>query len=177
MRFLGYGVAAMCLGIWLSIPGIRAHKATIAELKTQVSELHADLAYCESELQRDDDIFMAIFGDRWSRSKPMYRVNVTVTAYSSRVEETDDSPHVTASGVYVRRGIVALSRDLFDLGIRKGDAVFLHGYGILYVEDSMHPRKQRQVDVWISDTTAAKLHGVSKSTLMWFGKGGGDVLN
>jgi 3D (Asp-Asp-Asp) domain-containing protein len=145
----------------------------IDKLKDEVAELHTDLAYCEAELERDDTIFMSIFGDRWSRSKPMYRVNVTVTAYSSRVEETDDSPHVTASGVYVRRGIVALSQDLRDLGIETGDAVFLYGYGILYVEDSMHPRKHRQVDVWIADTTAAQLHGVSKSTLMWFGKGDG----
>jgi len=171
MKFMGY-VACVFLGFLAAVPGIMNHKDTINELQNEVTELQSDLAFCDSELQRDDAIFMSIFGDDWNRSKPMYRTQVKVSAYSSRVEETDDSPHLTANQVYVRRGVVALSPDLFALGIEYGDVIFLSGYGLLYVEDTMHPRKRKQVDVWMADTKAANLHGINPSaTLIWFGKG------
>jgi len=174
MRLSGYFItlaSGVLFGLLISAYGIRTHKDTINELRNQVTELQQDLAYYDSELQRDDAIFMSIFGDDWNRSKPMYRTQVKVTAYSSRVEETDDSPHLTSSNVYVRRGIVALSQDLRAVGIEDGDVVFLSGYGLLYVEDDMNPRKRKQVDVWMADTKAALLHGVRTATLIWFGKG------
>lgn len=176
--------ALLCVFMTLVVVGLFAYgpintlKQNVKKLRTNIAELQADLAYCDAEIQRDDDIFMAIFGDQWRRSQPAYRLQVRVSAYSSRVRETDNSPHVTSSETFVRRGIVAISEDLRDLGLKDGDAVFLNGYGILYVEDTMHPRKQRQVDVWIADTEAAYLHGVNPAvTMMWFGKGGNDEPN
>ena len=146
----------------------------ITDQQQEINELQQDLSYVTNELQRDDDIFMTVFGDDWRRSKPMYRTTVRVTAYSSRVKETDSTPRITSSGAFVRPGIIALSNDLREMGLVDGQAVFLVGYGIKYVEDSMHPRKKKQVDVWMGDTKAAMKHGVNTTTLMWFGKGEGD---
>ena len=40
------------------------------------------------------------------------RIPVTITAYSPRKGETDNTPFITASNKRVREGIIALSRDL-----------------------------------------------------------------
>lgn len=69
-----------------------------------------------------------------------------VTAYSSSVDETDSTPHQTASGTKARDGIVA--SNIFSIGTRVkipelfGDRVFV-------VEDRMHNRFTDRVDVWM----------------------------
>ena len=72
-------------------------------------------------------------------------VFVIVTAYSSTPWETDDTPHITASGTYVRDGIVAANFLPFGTKIRIpqifGDKVFV-------VEDRLSPQKKYHIDVW-----------------------------
>jgi len=142
-------------------------------LMAEINLLQQDLSYCTNELQRDDSIFIDVFGSDWSRDKPLYRTPVTVTAYSSRVRETDDTPHITADMTTVRVGIIAVSRDLLDeLGMVMGQRVLIPGYGVFEIRDKMNKRHRRRVDIWMADTRAATLHGVKQSQLMWFGKGG-----
>ncbi|ADR37729.1 hypothetical protein Ocepr_2281 (plasmid) [Oceanithermus profundus DSM 14977] len=89
-------------------------------------------------------------------------LELTLTAYSSTPDQTDSTPFVTASGQRVRDGIVAVSRDLEQQGLRFGSKVVVTrvtgpGCGpeaqalvgrVLEVQDRMHPRKRQQVDVW-----------------------------
>ena len=67
------------------------------------------------------------------------------TAYSSSVEETDDTPFITASGDHVAEGIIANNMLPFGTKVRipqLSDKVFI-------VQDRMHSRKGNfHVDIW-----------------------------
>lgn len=88
----------------------------------------------------------------WASKYLMY-----VTAYSSSVDETDSTPHLTASGTRTRDGIVA--SNLFPLGtqIRIPE---LFGEKVLVVEDRMHERFTNRIDIWMP----------SKWSALYFGK-------
>lgn len=86
---------------------------------------------------------------------------VTFTAYSSEVRQTDSTPFITASGTRVRPGVIALSRDLLKQYPYGTQARILHhscGLKVahaLVVEDTMHPRKRNQVDIWMPSRAQA----------------------
>lgn len=85
-----------------------------------------------------------------------WSVEVRVTAYSSRVEETDDTPFITASGTNVRPGVVAANWLPLGTKVRIpkifGDRVFV-------VEDRMHKRNGDKLDVWFPSTEEALRFG------------------
>jgi 3D (Asp-Asp-Asp) domain-containing protein len=102
--------------------------------------------------------------------RQLFRIPVTVTAYSSTTDQTDSTPFVTASNTRVRRGIIALSRDLlreFTPGapFGYGDQVELEGQGRFVVEDTMHPRFDKRVDIWFPNRAAARRWGVQRFQL------------
>ncbi|MBI2096599.1 MAG: 3D domain-containing protein [Candidatus Sungbacteria bacterium] len=82
---------------------------------------------------------------------------VTVTAYSSSPDETDDTPHITAMGTATRHGVIAANFLPFGVKVRIpklfGDTVFT-------VEDRMHKRFQNRVDVWFPTKAEAKRFGL-----------------
>ncbi len=93
-----------------------------------------------------------------------FAVVLAATGYSSSVRETDDSPHITASNTHTRTGIVAMSRDLLrrynpEAPFAFGDVVHISGLGDFVVEDSMHPRWRRRVDVWFPSRREAMRFG------------------
>jgi len=82
-------------------------------------------------------------------------VVVTITGYGSSVEETDDSPLITAANTKAREGIIALSQDLlseFTPGAPFSfhDIVEIPGLGRFSVEDTMHPRWTNRADIWFA---------------------------
>ncbi|OGE84688.1 MAG: hypothetical protein A3B23_00870 [Candidatus Colwellbacteria bacterium RIFCSPLOWO2_01_FULL_48_10] len=85
------------------------------------------------------------------------RNNVKITAYSSRVQETDDTPFITASGKHVRDGIVAANWLPFGTKVRIPE---LFGDRIFVVEDRMHRRNSEKLDIWFESTRAAMYFGV-----------------
>lgn len=99
-------------------------------------------------------------------------ITVLATAYNSLPNQTDSTPHVTATGTRTRFGIIAISRDLLKnipYGSRVklqdlGDYATGRGYGryndllrdqVFIVEDTMHRRKTGQIDVWMSSRSAS----------------------
>ena len=82
---------------------------------------------------------------------------VIITAYTSRPEETDDTPFITASNTRVRPGIIATNMFPFGTRIRIPS---LYGDKIFVVEDRMNARKNYQIDIWFSDTQVARDFGV-----------------
>lgn len=91
-----------------------------------------------------------------------YTVTMQVSAYTSRVEECDSTPFITASNTTVRFGEVASNQ--FPFGTRlKIPALF--GDQIFVVEDRMNTRYTNNVDVWMSDLTAAKKLGRQNVTI------------
>lgn len=89
-------------------------------------------------------------------------IMVTMTAYSSTVDQTDDTPFITSTQQPVRLGIVAVSRDLLAGDLPYGTTLrVVETYGepdscgawdinmILEVQDTMHRRKKQQIDLWL----------------------------
>lgn len=85
------------------------------------------------------------------------KIKVMVTAYSSTVWQTDDTPFITASGEWVRDGIVA--NNMLPFGTRL-TIPEIYGDKTFTVEDRMNPRKgDYNVDIWFPDNTQAKNFG------------------
>lgn len=115
-------------------------------------------------LERPGPAPVAVPGAGTSQVDGMVFHSVSVTGYSSRAEETDETPFLTAINTITAPGVVALSRDLlrtftpgapFDFG----DRILISGVGVYQVEDTMHPRWSRRVDVWFPSTAEAVAWG------------------
>lgn len=89
------------------------------------------------------------------------KVKVVITAYSSTVWQTDDTPFTTASGKTVEQGIVANNMLPFGTEIRIPE---LYGDEIFVVEDRMSQRKgYYHVDIWFADYEQAKNFGAKNT--------------
>lgn len=71
---------------------------------------------------------------------------LTVTAYSSSVDETDSTPFVTASGTKTRDGVIASNLFPFGTQVKIPD---IFGDRVFVVEDRMHSRFADRIDVWM----------------------------
>ncbi len=88
---------------------------------------------------------------------------LTITAYSSTVDQTDSTPFETACMTEPAIWTVAVSQDLYDMGWTCGKCVDIHGVGILCINDKMHHRKKNQLDVWVRSRGQAKRFGIMKN--------------
>ena len=84
---------------------------------------------------------------------------VTATAYSSTVDQTDDTPFITASGTYVRDGIAAANFLPFGTVFKIPE---IYGDKIFVVEDRMNKRYWHRVDIWFPERQMAKEFGVKQ---------------
>ncbi len=82
---------------------------------------------------------------------------VTMTAYSSTVDQTDSTPFTTALGTQVGDGIVAANFLPFGTKI-KIPQVF--GDKIFTVEDRMNKRYLERIDIWFPDRESARNFGL-----------------
>ena len=89
-------------------------------------------------------------------------VTTTVTAYSSEVAQTDDTPYVTASGTRVRDGVVAANWLPIGTKVRIPD---LFGEQVFTVEDRMHSRHTNRLDVWFPTRAEAVQFGARKTQI------------
>jgi 3D (Asp-Asp-Asp) domain-containing protein len=87
-------------------------------------------------------------------SKPILYLHLT--AYSSDVAQTDDTPFITANGTYVHDGIVATN--LLPFGT-KVQIPTLFGSKIFTVEDRMNIRMTGRMDIWMSSRSKAIVFG------------------
>ncbi len=89
------------------------------------------------------------------------KIRVVITAYSSSIWETDDSPFITAAGTWVRDGIVANNYLPMGTKIRIPE---LYGEKIFVVEDRMN-RKQGNyhIDIWFPSYQAALNFGAKRT--------------
>lgn len=145
---------------------------TMTDCLIKVETLTKQLQGAQDEINRlqimleKDNIVLGTVYKTFNRDLPILSKEVEVTVYTSRIQETDDSPYITAYNEKVRRGSVAVSRDLlqfFDFG----KEIVLENYGIFTVTDVMNKRYKNSVDIWSGDLEAARHHGRQKTTLMW----------
>ena len=104
------------------------------------------------------------------------------TAYNSLANQTDRTPFITATGARTRFGVIALSRDMLR-SVPYGSLVRIEDLGswssgrgrglynrmlskvLFQVEDTMHPRKVRTVDVWFYSRSQALQWGARQVRL------------
>jgi len=95
--------------------------------------------------------------------KPIRKLNMVITAYSSTPEETDDTPFITASNSSVRDGIVANNLLAFGTKIRIPE---IYGDKIFEVEDRMNSRMgSNRLDVWFESHYEAEKFGVKATSI------------
>lgn len=123
-------------------------------------------------------------------------LEVKATGYNSLVSQTDSTPNITATGEKTRFGIIAVSRDLLGDELPYGSLVRIREHGSYYngrgagryqdlldtqdlfiVEDTMHQRKQNQVDVWFPRLSDALNWGVRQAEveIIRYGRGGPEL--
>ena len=101
-------------------------------------------------------------------------LEVTASAYTSNVAETDSNPSIAAWGDTIRPGmkVIAVSRDLIKMGLSRGVKVSIEGLeGEYTVLDKMNKRWTKKIDIYMgADTKAANEWGKQKVSIYWENK-------
>lgn len=87
---------------------------------------------------------------------------VRATGYSSTPDQTDATPFITASGTYVRDGIIAANFSINGRRIPFGTKVRIpeiYGDKVFLVEDRMNNRYTNNLDIWFPERDLAKTFG------------------
>ena len=82
----------------------------------------------------------------------VYIATVTPTAYQPISTQTDNTPLIAANGKMVHSDGIAVSRDLHERWggpLKFGDLVYIEGIGYKIVNDVMHERYERRVDILV----------------------------
>lgn len=103
-----------------------------------------------------------VLKDTQNEAKKTEIVKTLITAYSSTVDQTDDTPFITASGSYVRPGIVAANFLPFGATIRIPG---IFGNQIFVVEDRLHKKNNDRIDIWMPTEKEALEFGVKISEI------------
>ncbi len=95
-------------------------------------------------------------------------IQATITAYTDDPRENNGVGNAvgTAMGTKVRPGIVAVSRDLLKSGWKLGDKLFIEGLGVFAIEDTMHARWKKRIDVAVEGKRDAYKIGLIKNRLV-----------
>lgn len=98
-------------------------------------------------------------------------LTVTATAYTSHPEETDATPSLAAWGDTLKPGmkVIAVSRDLIEIGLSHGVEVSIDGIDGKYtVLDKMNKRWRRKIDIYMGkDIEKAKEWGKRRVVIRW----------
>lgn len=93
-------------------------------------------------------------------------LKVRASAYNSLTSQTNGNPHITAFGDSLYPGLryIAVSRDLYRLGLKHNTPVKIEGFDSIYlVKDRMHPRWKNHIDIYMGlDVKAAREWGRKK---------------
>ena len=84
---------------------------------------------------------------------------VTVTAYSSTPDQTDNTPFITANGTYVYDGLIACNFLPFHTKVKFPE---IYGDKIFTVEDRMASWNSHKMDIWMPTRQAALQFGVKR---------------
>ncbi len=88
---------------------------------------------------------------------------VTLTAYSSTVDQTDDTPFIAASGKHVYDGMIAANFLPFGTKVMIPE---LFGDKVFTVHDRMNRRYTERVDIWFAETQDALNFGIRTAEIV-----------
>jgi 3D (Asp-Asp-Asp) domain-containing protein len=96
---------------------------------------------------------------------------VQASAYNSRRGQTDATPSIAAWGDQLRPGmkVIAVSKDLLELGLARGQRVRIRGLeGEYVVLDRMPSRWRQKIDIYMgNDVRAALQWGIREVEIEW----------
>ena len=99
-------------------------------------------------------------------------MEVTVTAYNSTKAQTDADPHIGACNKRItsNSNAIAVSRDLFRMGLDCGTEVALEGFEKNFVVmDKMNKRFSKRIDIHMGKKIKqARNWGVKKLMIWWY---------
>ncbi len=100
---------------------------------------------------------------------PRRSYTIPITAYTSDVAQTDDTPCITASGLDVCERDVenVVAANFLPIGTQVRIPE-LFGDQVFYVEDRMNARYYYKMDVWMKEYDEAKTFGVQYATIETF---------
>jgi 3D (Asp-Asp-Asp) domain-containing protein len=100
-----------------------------------------------------------------SANQPTTRkiMSVTLTAYSSTPDQTDDTPFIAASGAHVYDGMIAANFLPFGTKVQIPK---LFGDKIFTVDDRMNRRFTDRVDIWFPDRESAIQFGIKTAEII-----------
>lgn len=95
--------------------------------------------------------------------------NIPITAYTSDIAQTDETPCITASGLNLckRNTEDIVAANFLPIGTRIRIPE-LYGDQIFYVQDRMNARYNRHVDIWMKDYGDAKQFGLKMTKIEVF---------
>ncbi len=98
-------------------------------------------------------------------------LEVTATAYTSSVAETDSTPTISAWGDRLSPGmrVLAVSRDLLSMGLTHGTLVTVEGFEKEFIVlDKMNKRWEKKIDIYMgNDRDSALKWGKRKVNICW----------
>jgi 3D (Asp-Asp-Asp) domain-containing protein len=101
-----------------------------------------------------------------------HTLSVTAVAYTLDDDQTDDSEDIGAWGDELddEAKVIAVSRDLLEMGLKRGTKVRIHGkQGEYIVQDLMHRRWKKRIDILMEDDDDAFRWGRRKVKISWTG--------
>ncbi|MEA3293113.1 MAG: hypothetical protein U9P88_01445 [Patescibacteria group bacterium] len=141
--------------IGLPILGLKKAEAELESKTTNISVKGDELLVLEN------NSLLPISSLSGPEPECVRKIKVVITAYSSAPWQTDDTPFITASGSFVKDGIIANNLLPFGAKIRIPE---LYGNKIFVVKDRMHSRKgDYHFDIWFSSYIGAKNFGVKRT--------------
>jgi 3D (Asp-Asp-Asp) domain-containing protein len=154
MPTIAFGIFSLITGFSVQTSLLSVHMTTTSQVAYPATQEVAILSLNDSVQALSDVIFAVPQPETHS---------VTLTAYSSSEDETDNTPFITASGKHTREGIVAANFLPFGTRIQ---IPALFGDKIFIVEDRMHPRKTNSVDIWMSSKKKALRFGIREAEIV-----------
>lgn len=116
------------------------------------------IAPAQAEVSVATEVIGPVQNDRVSKILE----NITMTAYSSTPDQTDDSPFIMANGKRVHDGAVAANFLPFGTKVRFPE---LYGDKVFTVEDRMNKRFNNRMDIWMETRGEAINFGIRKVTV------------
>jgi 3D (Asp-Asp-Asp) domain-containing protein len=143
---------------------------TITSLPSHSALADSAMAVLSPSAQEDDEPNSSKEGESYQFALPSYQkvtvvrtyATVPFSAYTSRPEETDSTPFITADGSHVADGIIAANFLPFGTKVRIPK---LFGNKIFEVHDRMNKRYPYKIDIWMDDYHEAIQFGVRRADI------------
>ena len=143
-------------------------------IPSEISTGYIDKSKILYDIKKDIKVRNFIFEKehiiKLKRYENINRKFVLVTAYNSIYNQTDNDPFIAAWGDKLNSNmkIIAISKDLEELGLTRGKIVNIENLGNFKVLDRMNERKRNKIDIYMGlNIDKALSFGIKKLEISW----------